>query len=100
MTATWRDVLDERARWCVVEGDNADVLREMPAACVNAVVTDPPAGIAFMGAEWDHHKGGRAQWVAWLAGVLGLARACTVDGGRAVVWSLPRTSHWTGCAVA
>ena len=83
----------------LVEGDDLAVLAALPAACVDAVVTDPPAGVSFMGAEWDHHKGGRAQWVAWLAEVLRHARAATRDGGRALVWSLPRTSHWTGCAV-
>lgn len=93
------DVIEGRARWCVVEGDAAEVLRALPAASVHAVVTDPPAGIAFMGAEWDHHKGGRAQWVAWLASVLGLARVAVRPGGRAFVWALPRTTHWTGCAV-
>ena len=93
------DVIEGRARWCVVEGDSAEVLRALPAASVHAVVTDPPAGIAFMGAEWDGAKGGRSQWVAWLASVLGLARVATVPGGRAIVWALPRTAHWTGCAV-
>lgn len=97
--ATPADVLSNAARWCVVEGDALDVVRTLPAGCLDAVVTDPPSGIAFMGAEWDRDKGGRAQWVAWLAEVLGLARAATRDGGRALVWSLPRTSHWTGCAV-
>lgn len=29
-------------------GDCLDVLREMPDASVDAVVTDPPAGIHFM----------------------------------------------------
>ncbi len=93
------DVIEGKARWCVVEGDALDVVRALPAACIDALVTDPPSGIAFMGAEWDRDKGGRAQWVAWLAEVLGHARAATRDGGRALVWSLPRTSHWTGCAV-
>jgi hypothetical protein len=97
--ATPEDVLAGRARWCVVEGDALDVVRALPVACLDAVVTDPPSGIAFMGAEWDRDKGGRTQWVAWLAEVLGHARAATRDGGRALVWSLPRTSHWTGCAV-
>jgi len=97
--ATPADVLAGRARWCVVEGDALDVVRTLTAGCLDAVVTDPPSGIAFMGAEWDRDKGGRAQWVMWLATVLGLARAATRDGGRALVWSLPRTSHWTGCAV-
>jgi hypothetical protein len=98
-TATPADVLAGRARWCVVEGDCADVLRALPDGGVDALVSDPPSGIAFMGAEWDRNKGGRSQWVAWLSGILADARRATRDGGRALVWSLPRTSHWTGCAV-
>ena len=97
--ATPADVLAGAARFAVVEGDALDVVRALPASCIDALVTDPPSGIAFMGAEWDRDRGGRAQWVAWLAEVLGYARAATRDGGRALVWSLPRTSHWTGCAV-
>jgi site-specific DNA-methyltransferase (adenine-specific) len=34
-------------------GDCLDVLRELPDASVDAVVTDPPYGIAFMGKAWD-----------------------------------------------
>lgn len=41
-TATPADVLAGNARWCVVEGDCADVLRAMPDASVDVVVTDPP----------------------------------------------------------
>ena len=75
------------------------MLRALPDGGVDALVSDPPSGIAFMGAEWDRDKGGRLQWVAWLSGILSDARRATRDGGRAIVWSLPRTSHWTGCAV-
>ena len=42
MNATMADVLRGDARWCVVEGDSADVLRALPDGSVDAVVTDPP----------------------------------------------------------
>ena len=34
-------------------GDALEVLREMEPASVDAVVTDPPYGLEFMGKEWD-----------------------------------------------
>lgn len=34
-------------------GDCLDVLRELPGDSVDAVVTDPPYGIRFMGKAWD-----------------------------------------------
>lgn len=34
-------------------GDCLDVLRTLPDASVDAVVTDPPYGLEFMGKEWD-----------------------------------------------
>ncbi len=39
-------------------GDCLALMREMPDDSVDAVVTDPPAGIAFMGKAWDKDKGG------------------------------------------
>lgn len=35
------------------QGDCLDVLAELADASVDAVVTDPPYGISFMGREWD-----------------------------------------------
>lgn len=40
-------------------GDCLDVLRTLPAASVDAVVTDPPYGLEFMGREWDGADGFR-----------------------------------------
>jgi len=34
-------------------GDAREVLRKLPAASVDAIVTDPPYGISFMGKHWD-----------------------------------------------
>jgi hypothetical protein len=35
-------------------GDCLTVLQTMPENSVDAIVTDPPAGIAFMDSEWDN----------------------------------------------
>jgi DNA modification methylase len=37
----------------VHHGDALDVLRTIPDASVDSVVTDPPYGLSFMGKEWD-----------------------------------------------
>ena len=37
-------------------GDCLDVLRALPDASVDSVVTDPPYGLEFMGKEWDSFK--------------------------------------------
>lgn len=83
------------ARWAIRHGDCLDVLRSMPTASVDAIVTDPPSGIGFMNAAWDKDKGGRAAWVAWLAEIFTEARRVAKPGAHALVWALPRTSHWT-----
>lgn len=46
--ASIEDVLAGRASWCVVHGDNADVLPTMPDRSVAHVITDPPYS------EWTH----------------------------------------------
>jgi DNA modification methylase len=40
-------------------GDCLDVLRSLPDASVDAVCTDPPYGLEFMGREWDGSDGFR-----------------------------------------
>ena len=35
-------------------GDCLDVLRTMPDASIDAIVTDPPYGLSFMGKRWDY----------------------------------------------
>jgi hypothetical protein len=70
-------------------GDCLAVLRSLPECSVDAVVTDPPAGIAFMGKAWDKDKGGRAQWVAWMTEVAAECLRVIKPGGHALVWALP-----------
>lgn len=45
----------------VYEGDCLAVLAQLSAASVDAVVTDPPYGLGFMGREWDALPPGR-EW--------------------------------------
>ena len=80
-------------------GDCLDILKTLPDGSVDAVVTDPPAAIGFMGKSWDGDKGGRERWVAWLAAIMSEARRVSRPGAYALVWALPRTSHWAGTAI-
>lgn len=79
-------------------GDCLDILPTFEAGAADVLICDPPAAIGFMGAEWDHHKGGRAQWVAWLSSILAECYRILPAGACGLVWALPRTSHWTALA--
>ncbi|ADO68714.1 DNA methyltransferase [Stigmatella aurantiaca] len=80
-------------------GDAAHVGQVLGPNSIDAIVTDPPAGIGFMGREWDEDKGGRDEWIAWLSDVMRNAMHVLKPGGHALIWALPRTSHWTTTAV-
>lgn len=92
-------VLSGEQRWTVEQGDCLELLRSMPDECVDSVVCDPPAGVSFMNAKWDGDKGGRDQWIAWLTERMSEVLRVLKPGGHALVWALPRTSHWTGMAL-
>lgn len=123
--AGWQDVLSGSARWCVVQGDCLETMRAMPDVYVDSVVTDPPAGIGFMGKEWDDFRRsrntadtgrdspfGRASrtgpeyarrprqaFIETMTPIFGEALRVLKPGGHAVVWAIPRTSHWTATAL-
>lgn len=80
-------------------GDCLDILKSIPDNSVDSLVTDPPAGISFMGKEWDSDKGGRREWTAWLEQVMRECLRVLKPGAHALVWAIPRTSHWTTTAI-
>ena len=86
-------------RFDVIQGDCLDVLRGLPGESVDALVTDPPAGVAFMGKDWDRDRGGRDAWVAWMGEVMGEVWRVLKPGAHGLVWALPRTAHWTAWAL-
>ncbi len=85
-------------KYTLHHGDCLDVLKSLPANSVDAIVTDPPAGINFMGKDWDKDKGGRDKWVAWMTEISRECIRVIKPGGHALVWAIGRTSHWTGWA--
>jgi site-specific DNA-methyltransferase (adenine-specific) len=84
----------------ILHGDCLEHLRAMAAegAQVDSIVTDPPAGISFMGRAWDSNRGGRDAWIAWMGERAAAALEVVPPGAHALVWALPRTSHWTATA--
>jgi len=56
-------------RFAVHVGDNLPILKTLPDNSVDAIVTDPPAGISMMGKDWDSDKGGRDKWIEWMSEV-------------------------------
>ena len=75
----------------VIHGDCLDVMRGMPDASVDAVVTDPPYGLAFMGKEWDHGVPGADFWRE----ALRVAR----PGAALLAFGGTRTFHRLACAI-
>lgn len=85
--------------WTLHLGDCLEGLKKLPDNSVDAIVTDPPAGISFMGREWDDDKGGRDKWIEWLRAVMTECIRVLKPGGHILSWALPRTSHWTAMAL-
>lgn len=83
----------------VILGDAIDVLKTLPDNSIDALITDPPAGVNFMQREFDSDRGGMIPWVNWLSEILNEAHRVMKPGACGVVWSLPRTCGWTQLAI-
>lgn len=83
----------------VYNQDCIDFLKSLPDNSIDSIVTDPPAGISFMSKKWDDDKGGKKQWIAWMESVMVECLRVLKPGGHALVWAIPRTSHWTTNAI-
>jgi DNA modification methylase len=83
----------------LLKGDCLEVLKTLPSNSIDSLVTDPPAGISFMGKEWDEDKGGKDVWIKWMSSVMRECLRVLKPGAHGLVWAIPRTSHWTGMAL-
>lgn len=72
-------------------GDCLDVMRELPDASVDAIVTDPPYGLGFMGREWDDLPPG----LPWATECLRVLK----PGGHLLAFGGTRTWHRLACVV-
>jgi len=97
------------------------LLSSLQDASVDALVTDPPSGIGFMGKAWDSHSAYKPQthkgkdalrfgaamglkswevgFVAFLTDIMSSARRVLKPGAHGLVWAIPRTSDLTGIAL-
>jgi hypothetical protein len=118
-----------QGRLTLYHGDALATLQNLPDNSIDALVTDPPAGVAFMNAAWDNpatfplrgrrdtdrdtdavRKYGndveydrspkaRRAFIAFLTEIFSEALRVAKPGAHAFVWALPRTSHWTATAL-
>ena len=72
-------------------GDCRDVMATMPDNSVDAIVTDPPYGLSFMGKGWDHGVPGEEFW----AEALRVAK----PGAHLLAFGGTRTFHRLACAI-
>ncbi len=73
------------------QGDCRELMAAMEPASVDAIVTDPPYGLAFMGKEWDHGVPGEPFWVE--------ALRVAKPGAHLLAFGGTRTYHRLTCAM-
>ena len=69
----------------IIHGDALEVLKGMEANSVDAVVTDPPYGLAFMGKKWDYDVPTTNLWAECLR--------VLKPGGHLLAFAGTRTQH-------
>jgi site-specific DNA-methyltransferase (adenine-specific) len=66
-------------------GDCLERMRELPDGCVDAIVTDPPYGLSFMGKKWDYDVPSVEIWAECLR--------VLKPGGYLLAFAGTRTQH-------
>ncbi len=69
----------------ILHGDCVEVMRTMASASIEAIVTDPPYGLAFMGKRWDYDVPGVDVWAECLR--------VLKPGGHLLAFAGTRTQH-------
>lgn len=69
----------------VIQGDNRETLKTLADNSIDAIVTDPPYGIDFLGKDWDVNTGELETYQECLR--------VLKPGGHILAFSAPRTYH-------
>jgi DNA modification methylase len=69
----------------IIQGDNRDTLKTIPDNTIDAIVTDPPYGIDFLGKSWDANTGALETYQECLR--------VLKPGGHILAFSAARTYH-------
>jgi DNA modification methylase len=72
-------------KYTIIQGDSAQELKHIPDNSIDAVVTDPPYGIEFLGKDWDSNTGAVAIWAE--------CHRILKPGGHLLAFSAARTYH-------
>jgi site-specific DNA-methyltransferase (adenine-specific) len=75
----------------IINGNCLDEMRKLPANSVDAIVSDPPYGLEFMGNEWDRGVPGKDFWVE--------ALRVAKSGAYLLAFSGTRTYHRLAAAI-
>ena len=84
-------------RVTVYLGDCLDVLADLPADSVDAVVCDPPYALDFMGSAWDRYTA--REFEDWCARWAAECERVLKPGGHLLAFGGTRTWHRLACAV-
>jgi site-specific DNA-methyltransferase (adenine-specific) len=74
-----------------MRGDCLEMMRELPEASIDSIVTDPPYGLSFMGKGWDRGVPGVEYWTE--------AIRVAKPGAHLVAFGGTRTYHRLACAI-
>jgi site-specific DNA-methyltransferase (adenine-specific) len=77
----------------IIQGDCRDVLKTLPDASVDSIITDPPYELGFMGKAWDRSG------IAYDPIVWGECLRVLKPGGHLLAFGGSRTYHRLGCAI-
>jgi site-specific DNA-methyltransferase (adenine-specific) len=75
----------------LIHGDCLEVMTTIDAESVDAIITDPPYGLSFMGKDWDYGIPGEAFWRE--------ALRVAKPGAHLLAFGGSRTYHRLACAI-